>query len=32
MKDVVVARMIRPIQQVSYVEAVKIAEGVERRR
>jgi hypothetical protein len=29
---VVVARMIRPIQQVSNVEAVKIAKGVERRR
>jgi hypothetical protein len=29
MKDVTVAR-IRPIQQVSYVEAVKIAEGVRR--
>uniref|UniRef100_A0A8C7DB00 CCHC-type domain-containing protein n=1 Tax=Oncorhynchus kisutch TaxID=8019 RepID=A0A8C7DB00_ONCKI len=32
MKDVTVARMIRPIQQVSYVEAVKIAKGGERRR
>ena len=29
MKEVTVAR-IRPIQQVSYVEAVKIAEGVRR--
>lgn len=31
MKDVTVAR-IRPIQQVSYVQAVKIAEGVSREK